>query len=56
MDNKQIIEAMLQLYKQNKFDQLVKIRDSADIEPEKRLAANLVLQLPRDIRREPYES
>ena len=45
------MDEMMELYKQGKIEELIKIRDSEGEFTEKQMAANMVLQLPKDIRR-----
>ena len=46
-----IMDKMMELYHQNQIDELVKIRDDKSEIGEKRVAASMVLQMPRDPRR-----
>ena len=46
-----IMDEMMELYKQGKIEELIKIRDSEGEFTEKQMAANMILQLPKDIRK-----
>ena len=46
-----IMDEIMELYKTNRVEELVRIRDDENEIDGKRLAANLVLQMPRDPRR-----
>ena len=46
-----IVGEMMVLYKQGKIDELVKIRDAEDKFAKRQMAANMILQIPRDTRR-----
>lgn len=54
MDEKRldkIMDNMMDLYKKGNIEELVKIRDDKNEEGSKRMAAEMVLQMPRDTRR-----
>ena len=46
-----IMDEMMELYHQDQIDELVKIRDDKSEIGERRIAASMVLQMPRDPRR-----
>lgn len=46
-----IMDEMMELYKNNQIDKLVNIRNNDNEIGERRLAANIVLQMPSDPRR-----
>ncbi len=46
-----VIEEMTKLYNQNKIEELIMIRDSAEESDIRKLAANIALQSHRDARR-----
>ena len=46
-----IMDEMMKLYKQDKIEELIKIRDNKNESGEKRMAADILLQAPKDIRR-----
>ena len=48
---KKITDEMMELYHRNQIDELAKIRDDKSEIGERRIAASMVLQMPRDPRR-----
>lgn len=48
---KKITDEMMELYHHNQIDELAKIRDDKSEIGERRIAASMVLQIPRDPRR-----
>ena len=46
-----IINEMMKLYKQGKIEELIKIRDNKNESGEKRMAADVLLQAPKDTRK-----
>lgn len=49
--SKKAIKEMMELYKQNKIEELKKINNDNKEKPEKNIAANLVLQIGANLRR-----